>query len=283
MHATTSENTTDKASLCARDTIPEISSTRTRLSSNDNCLFLFARENIAPINWINHLLITNSELKLSSFPERWRCRGLLSPLLEVIFGQNETEMKEVRRIIHASDGEKVLLAGLYIIPCSTALRMDISLSSSKFSFPLLFRFLYSLCVYFSFLFSFEADTQSESVGEKKTAIRTRLTFIWYFCWWPLICSQTLLRFGLRLWFLHNFIGHLAVDLMVDPWDCFPLAFELHRLTIWDIWKFSFTPPFIFQFISTFNACSCLCTTSDTSLSTDRRVSPSLELQNDVLC
>lgn len=36
------------------------------LSANDNYLFLFARENIAPINWINHLLITNSELKLSS-------------------------------------------------------------------------------------------------------------------------------------------------------------------------------------------------------------------------
>lgn len=85
-------------------------------------------------------------------------------------------MKEARRIIHASGGEKVLLAVSNIIPCSTV-RLDISLSSSKFSFPLLFRFLYSLCVYFSFLFSFEADTQSEPVGQKKTAIRTRLTFI----------------------------------------------------------------------------------------------------------
>lgn len=149
MHATIGGNTTDKASLCARDTIPEISSTRTRLSSNDNYLFLFARENIAPINWINHLLITNSELKLSSFLERWRCRGLLSPLLEVIFGQNETEMKEVRRIIHASDGEKVLLAGLYIIPCSTALWI---FHFHHRNFPFLSCFAF--CILFVYIFHF---------------------------------------------------------------------------------------------------------------------------------
>lgn len=139
-------------------------------------------------------------------------------------------------------------------------------------------FVFSLCIFFIFIFVWGWYSVWASWPEEDG--NTNETYVYLiFCWW----AQTLLRFASGFDFCSIFVKHLAEDLMVDPWDCFPLALELHRLAISNNWIFFLHYNFYFSISCTLKAFSCLCTTSNTSLTTDRRVSPPLELLNDVLC
>ena len=117
--------------------------------------------------------------------------------------------------------------------------MDISLSSSKFSFPLLFRFFFtsflyslSLCLFFSFYFHLRL-IQSESTCKKKTAIQMRLTF--YLLVAINFYSQKKALF--ELWAM------ISREFSLKPGRLITLPFvridfcTLQSTTTWEIWIF----------------------------------------------